>query len=791
MARSNSCGEVSPRAVSLRVYTRFEQGKVIASVAVVGEAEVADGASVELQLLQPSLSGEKVLQRRRIKQLLPGGRNEVVFSVSGLRSGCCVLHAELTDRNGQKLETRMIQDAQPPFAEWLGSREGISRKAPPPWTPLKTRGVGSGLVVECWGRTYTFGRTSLLERMQSGGRALLAAPVRLTGKVNGRRITWRGESLRRVADEQGRVVLSRSFTNASLLLRTETQVDFDGMVRFDCRLSAKKATQLDSLTLEIPMPARHAKYLCQFPSRHWISGENPGQLPAKGLTLGFRPFLWLGDDERGLAWFCESDENWFSRDPGRVTQIVRKGDAVILRLRLVSTPIAIAPAGGDAGGKMTIFGVDNDRRVVPGLSYTFGFQATPVKPVETDAWDHRIYCIGIDAAKNEHKQPLQISSSLLDKLAASGVRTVVIFEYWTDIESHAKTTHGRELKKLVRACHDRGLNVLLYFGFLISDLAPEWSHFGEQCIVVPKSGYPIFHYLPQPEQSAWRVCLRSVWQDFVVSGIASAMDEFGVDGVYLDGTEYPFRCSNTLHGCGTLRPDESIAPTYPIFATRSAMRRIYEAVRSRKPDGQIDVHNSRCMTIPTLGWATSSWDGEQFQNFAKGSEMKRALPLDAFRAEFMGRQWGVPAEFLCYGNALTYQQAWAITLLHDVPVRPSNAENNLSLASAVWKAMDDFCRKEAEWLPYWRNGEYVKASPEGIYVTLYRHARNGVLAVVSNLSGKGLSCEVRISLSRLRLKPEDTTAYDAMTEELVKMKDGRIKCSLASFDWRLIRIKGN
>ena len=183
------------------------------------------------------------------------------------------------------------------------------------------------------------------------------------------------------------------------------------------------------------------------------------------------------------------------------------------------------------------------------------------------------------------------------------------------------------------------------------------------------------------------------------------MDDFGIDGVYLDGTEYPFGCCNTEHGCGHVRPDGSIAPTYPIFAVRSAMRRIHEVVRSRRRKGHVNVHNSTCMTMPTLGWATSYWDGEQFQGVGSGVDVAQLLPLDAFRAEFMGRQWGVPAEFLHAGAAYTYEQAWAFTLLHDVPVRPHNPDDQLDLAASIWRVMDTFGRKKAEWLPYWSNGE--------------------------------------------------------------------------------------
>ncbi|MBI4028420.1 MAG: hypothetical protein HY360_25770 [Verrucomicrobia bacterium] len=771
---------ISPRKIPLRVYTRFEKRNLVATVAPAGEAHLGQGASVELQLFRyPS---EKVQLRRRIRSLRPGAKQDVVLPLAGIPSGACLLRAVLTDRHGEKFPTEILQDKAPPPTWWLGSGEGVSRKAPAPWAPLKTRKIADGLAVECWGRTYEIA-DSLLARIHSAGQSLLAAPVKLIAKVNGRNISWKS-SPPRVQEENDRVVLNQNLSGGDLSWQARSQIEFDGMIRVDWLLSTRKTVRIDALALDIPIRGQHAKYLFQFPGQ-WPNSENARQLPANGVKMSFRPFLWLGDEERGLAWFCESNENWFGQAPDRSIEITRKGDIVRLRLRLVSTPINLFPSDNRIFDALTGFGTDSTTPTVANLRYTFGFQATPVKPVEKDAWDFRAFCLAVDRKAKRDQSALDVPRSELDQLVAAGIRTVVIFEHWTDIEAHVATTHGKLLKKLVRACQTRGLKVLLYFGFLISDRAPEWRDFGKECLVIPKGGYPVFHYWPQPDQSAWRVCLNSVWQDFVPTGIARAMDEFGVDGVYLDGTANPLGCTNSLHGCGVPRPDGSTAPTYPIFAGRSAMRRIYNVVRSRKPDGQINVHNSACMTIPTLGWATGYWDGEQFAFSAKTVDANSVLPLDAFRTEFMGHPWGVPAEFLCYGRPFTYRQAWAFCLLHDVPVRPSFLKPDLEVVSLIWKVMDEFGRKEAEWLPYWRNAAYVTVRPAGAYASLYRHPKNGLLAVVSNLGKKPANVAVKFNLEKLGFR-NAFSARDALTAETVNIHRAALTLRLKPLDWKLI-----
>jgi hypothetical protein len=455
---------------------------------------------------------------------------------------------------------------------------------------------------------------------------------------------------------------------------------------------------------------------------------------------------------------------------------------------LVDHPMPLSPKGreSDAGRMLSLHEGPQQ-----GLGYSFGFQATPLRKNEQDAWDYRILCLtqflSLDKVYTD-KERLRVSEKYLDELKSKGVRTVVVFEHWTDTEAYTRTTHQEVLKKTVQAAHTRGLSVLFYFGFLFSDRAPEWPELGEECIAIPKQGYSFHDYPPQPLQSAWWVCYRSEWQDFIAEGIARAMDEFDFDGVYLDGTGYPWPCQNLQHGCGYLRPDKSIAPTYPLFAVRNIMKRIYTIVKSRKPDGQINYHNSTCLTAPTIAWTTSCWDGEQFQDVKTGPFALDLIPLDSFRCEFMGKPFGIAAEFLCYGKPYTYEQICGVALLHDVPVRPflETSPGDLDIISKIWKVFDRFGRKEASWRPYWRNGEVVKASA-GAYVSLYHHPANGVLAVVSNLTSRRMACAVRFDLDALNLKT--VAGYDALSGRAVRLHRGKMEFPLPSLGWKLVWIK--
>ncbi|MBU0607549.1 MAG: hypothetical protein KKI08_06660, partial [Armatimonadetes bacterium] len=234
----------------------------------------------------------------------------------------------------------------------------------------------------------------------------------------------------------------------------------------------------------------------------------------------------------------------------------------------------------------------------------------------------------------------------LDEMAEQGVRTVCFHEHWVPYQSypHVVDVDRPKLKSLVEGMHARKLNLLLYMSRQFADNCPEWELHSGEFLLNPRGGA----YTRQPAQRAYVGCWNSPFKDFALHYLGKTIDEFGNDGWYLDGPEWPQACANREHGCGYQAPDGSWRPTWDLFATRDFMKRLYVLTRQRKPQGQLNIHNSTVMVIPTLGFGTSSWGGEQIDAIKGPVATLDAVPMDSFRTEFMGRQWGVPAEFLVY-----------------------------------------------------------------------------------------------------------------------------------------------
>ncbi|OGV70043.1 MAG: hypothetical protein A3K19_24860 [Lentisphaerae bacterium RIFOXYB12_FULL_65_16] len=897
------------------------------------------------------------------------GEVKVELPGTQIPAGKLVVKASATQRvTGQVFAVDKTVDSplQPP---WLGTREGLTDQVPAPWTKLKVKKDA----VRCWGRSYRFTRSILPTEVVTRDTSVLAGPITLTGRANGAPLAWTGDKVEFPVRDDDRVTLTGTARAAGVTLSGSTTVEFDGMLRVDLKLTpdAGVAT-LQDLSLEIPLKPEHARYLYHFPGQ-WGSIANSAALPADGWSYGFKPFVWLGDEDRGFAWFCESDRNWFPLGAKEALTVRREGLAVVLRCRLIQ----------------------GEQQIAGPLEYTFGFHATPVKDPEKTVWDYRITHhgqYGLESAPasiggavtypaagrlnpeqgtvecwyrpafenpergvpqaerknmtnrsiftvkwdadmghgtncgfywNQHVQgpvawarkegkvtlnpgapidwnvgqwyhlaltwsdmvrmyvdgklvaecpnagfiPISPEKAVIEiggaepmaaidelrilrvarppaetpgeyapdadtllldhfedygkpggkllgeaglsvvfgpakfgqgptwdparavtqlrRLADLGVRTICFHEHWSPYQSHPYVTDENrpKLRSLVDGAHGAGVNLLLYMSRQFADNAPEWELYSEEALQTPRSGA----YTRQPPQNAYIACWNSPWKDFCLYHLGKLIDEFGNDGWYLDGPEWPSPCNNQTHGCGYTAPDGTVRPAYDIFGTREFMRRLYVLTRQRKPAGQLNIHNSTVMVTPTLAWGTSTWGGEQLDTHKAGARTLDVLPMDSFRTELMGRQWGIPSELLVYEGRPYYSRDMiAYSLLHGVLIRPSTPDFLLQ-TSALWRMYDRFPFKDATLYPYWNNADRITCAPAGVYATAYERKKDGLLLFVSNLGDSDADATVTLNFKAFGWS--DVLAWDALTDQPLDATGGVLRLPLAKWRFAAVRIK--
>ena len=649
-----------------------------------------------------------------------------------------------------------------------------------PWTPVAVKSDASGVEVGVWGRMHKLANSALPTSMVTAGQEILASPVRLAGKVNGKAIEWKRGGNLVVRAEPGEAVIAGWQAGDELIVNTTTHVDFDGLMRVDLVVlpQRRQTPKLEQLWLEVPLKRQQVSLFHYFPGR-WGSSKNSGALPQKGLALPFKPFVWLGQEDRGLGWFAESDQGWQPEEAGRAVEVLVSAEEVLLRLRLLDSTLRLP------------------------RTFTFGFQATPVKPLPRDFHEWRIWHVpqlGVGSTLPVPKEwwlchrafPDRKPLATLDRAKELGVKTAVFHEDWAPIQNYPMTTPEAEFKSIVDACHQRGMKVLVYYGYELSPLAPEWAELSDKVLVKNSVGQITPGWYRHPEQRDFKVCYNSVWADRLAEGIGRAQKRYGYDGLYLDGTIQPWACCNEQHGCGYRAADGSLRPTYPIFAVRRLMQRLYAMVHEQ--GGLISAHQSTCCVTPTLAFAHCYWDGEQFAGGGLSGDPLKNLPLDAFRAEFMGHNFGVPCEFLAYERPpqWTYDHALAFSLLHDVRVRPCGLAA-LEKMSPIWDVMTRFEVGTAEWHPYWEKEPLAVAEPPSVRVSLYsrpaaKGANGRALLVVSNLSAdQSATADVKIDFARLGVAAR--TAIDALSNEPLPCADGRLTVPLPPMRMRLVWVE--
>jgi hypothetical protein len=119
--------------------------------------------------------------------------------------------------------------------------------------------------------------------------------------------------------------------------------------------------------------------------------------------------------------------------------------------------------------------------------------------------------------------------------------------------------------------------------------------------------------------------------------------------------------------------------------------------------GIVDAHQSSCCIPPVLGFADSYLDGEHIQP-QYNRDVGGFLDARAFRSEFAGENWGIPAQFIVSpAEGRSYEQCCGLPLLHNIDCRPFGIQN-VREAARIWRVLDGFGADEAVFTPYWRKG---------------------------------------------------------------------------------------
>lgn len=650
--------------------------------------------------------------------------------------------------------------------EELPLPEGV----PAPFEALRASRQGQRLDVNVWGRRYGFDGSGLPASVQTQGQELLMAPAQL--RIGGVPVTPGDLTVKR--ESPARLEFAAGADTAACRVTQDAWLEYDGV--FVMRLTVQAKQALGALTFVLPLPAEAARF-AHATAAGFGGGGRQNLWLDHSQELPFYPSLWIGNEERGLAWFAESAAGWTTRDP-RPLKIVRDGQATRLEVTFADT----LPAGAD-------------------LSVEFGLLATPVRPLPPE-YPLNLFsdCFSVHLNRPAPRRPVICCGEASWEGAGFfdlplGAENPPVWQWLQKYFQEFET--------------NRGIFTPYTAAMMIPEEYPEAASRIAEWQLVPASH---LNYTRDGKTRTWYwTCAAADAGNFFAWKFDQLLDRIPLRGIYLDFGAAS-RCSNALHGC---------RDRFPLLAQRRLYQRLAASfVRHGVTDYAIVVHNSECVQWPTFTHVTHFFNGEGLRQmssttFHGGKDLQDTYTRLDFAMEHSSLPFGITSSVYVPTDPLLKQfgggvedpelyrfrmtkAALAGTLVHHTI--PSPARMHYGWYDKIVRIYEAFDVPAAEFLPYWRNQAQVKVTRgKDIYVSLYRAPdRPEVLAVVAHLSKEHLDQDVEVVLDPAALGlaawtgvEELITAPDPEYERLYAEKNRiRMPIKLGDFGIQNVRFDG-
>ena len=505
-------------------------------------------------------------------------------------------------------------------------------KIPKPYIPLRAESNHLNHTVHISERDYTFGADGMITSLISQGHELLAAPIRIVAQEDGHPSEWdnnypenESESFIQSRSDE-KIVICGAKQSERFIIDTCNTVDYDGNIDIDLKLMTRGLTVaqgfgvadikplqyiLDKLWIEIPLKKDVCTLFHMYENsdmkyadgtvRPKTNMSSSGKVPDKSVAMPFKPVLWLGNEERGICWFAENNRYWQPEDLDSAMELIYEDDALVLRIRLL-----------DSHPRAWVGNPEKGNELYHPIDFHFGFHITPVKEFPKQPYIHNAFHLDCGFKIKGNYIDFLNDENRFDRLVEKGVTTLVLHEKWNKSQNWFELSEftANQLRYICDECHKRGIKVLPYFGYELSGMSPVWSELKDK-VAIKRQNDVYGGWWRVPFQREYVVCYNSEYADLFIDGITNLMDTYHIDGVYLDGTAFPYYCEDVNHGCGWYDYDGNLHGSFPLKAVRRLFKRLYDVVTSR--GGQINAHTHGMMNYTAAPYIHQFWLGEIFR----------------------------------------------------------------------------------------------------------------------------------------------------------------------------------
>lgn len=627
-----------------------------------------------------------------------------IIELPTLAPGKYEVAVAIVDGDGKTLVSRKDlsfekKDEAKEFSKWWNNKVGDTEKLLPPFEALKVKGN----TVTCTRREYQLDGLGLPKQIVSNGGNVLTGPTRIVVTVGGKE---------QVVPTEGRVKFTSTkdwrleFTGATasaagLNFTVKGWMEQDGLVNLDVTFAPQsQPVAIDDLRIEWPVDDALGNWMSciggvggNYAPRTigkvaagsgvvWNTLSDIGKAGSLMLVGNWQNNLWVGNEQRGLCWFGDSDEGWVPNDATPAHSLFRDGKSVVIRNHLINLP------KGEKG-----FLLDAPRTVnlqynaTPFRHFAKGWRITQVSAANGFS--------SPDYKANEKENNKQYFSVLSMPSRDTQDWPYYLAKYKAAAE---KITAEEGWFSIRPRLHKFLTNQIALRGYMEKTLEPGLYDYFRADWNTDKGGES----------------LNKTYRDYMAYLMNMQVQQGGCAHFYFD-ISFSRSTDALIAGLGYRLADGRVQPGSQDGPLREWYKRTWAimAENGLYPGG-VSGHATNSIALRALPWTDAILDSEY--------PMKDPItvyPMDRMIAQSCPHSFGVNINHLGFMNP-----AWAS--LHDAGEGDSGIPFNTEPFRHFGIAANDVV-----FLPYWRNSDVVKPADSGVLASVWKRPGKAVIQVLN------------------------------------------------------------
>lgn len=655
-----------------------------------------------------------------------------------------------------------------PQPAWIGNTLGVhDGEVMPPWTPM---GYQDGTIA-CWGREMTIGPAGWPVKIVSQGKTIMPSgpEIRLVTDQGEIRLDPVDARPRLVKQQPGAIETEGVAKGGGWTMTTAVRTEFDGFMKLQTRFEGPADAEVRELRITYPLTFADEQLFGFYTGEHWFRAAHDFRILPQPKTnelvfasnntgrghpkdwygkVSFLPYVTVGDDWRQFVWLAENDRYWTQSWTNPAITIRRGGGLTRLDLNIIRGAL----------------------RVKEPLTYTFGLQATPIRPLDPDFRKvQNGFNFGQVCGFNGHYMQAPYEGHFSFRLSPKDLN-------WAYSERAAAAYRGGPARNPARP-------LLIYFD-------RTWQRAPEDALEYNQDwrgwGDAVRYTKPVRDGYVWYI------NEWLRRGI---MDGMYIDDAWIDPTKAqshldPKDNLGYRKETGKAEDFSNVEWGFEFFDYRDLLKRIRWTYLDNGVKPLIVVHATQTPYYPVFAFVDIVLEGEdRYLNSEKETRdfiSSWGVPRLRYASP---EKWGVPVQWLPILSVQKLQTSglpmhrWyfqqnrsylANLLLHDVSVAAGEGVYYREARAAG--CFSD----EAKFLGYWDPANPLTPQATNVYASVYRLPRQLTLVLVNaNPAEKVVSIaldpakmKALLGTDRIAVADVDTAVIPPVDPELATLKSG-------------------